>query len=182
MTPDYQNHRKEGQGTWQMHKDPASTQPRSAGSRSKVHTSPLKQKSGSNTHPATLASPKGEEAKEAGSGAHRTSPRCHSPRRGRQGPGLMRGAHQGPSSAFRRAGSRAQQRSNVKRGTRGRENKRAWSSSPGQNRSRGTKHALQCHRRWPNLSRETVQSWQGRQPMSKRPQWLLCGVILRNKT
>ena len=123
MTPAHQNHRKEGQGTWQMHKDPASTQPRSAGSRSKVHTSPLKQKSSSNTHPATLASPKGEEAKEAGSGARRTYPRCHSPRRGRQGPGLMRGAHQGPSSAFRRAGSRAQQRSNVKRGKRGREKK-----------------------------------------------------------
>ena len=121
MTPAHQNHRKEGQGTWQMHKDPASTQPRSAGSRSKEHTSPLKQKSSSNTHPATLASPKGEEAKESGSGARRTYPRCHSPRRGRQGPGLMRGAHQGPSSAFRRAGSRAQQRSNVKRGKRGRE-------------------------------------------------------------
>ena len=123
MTPVHQNHRKEGQGTWQMHKDPASTQPRSAGSRSKVHTPPLKQKSSSNTHPATLASPKGEEVNERVSQARRTYPRCHSPRRGRQGPGLMRGAHQGPSSAFRRAGSRAQQRSNVKRGKRGREKK-----------------------------------------------------------
>ena len=123
MTPVYQNNHKEGQGTWQMHKGPANTQPRSAGSRSKVHTPPLKQKSSSNTHPATLASPKGEEVNERVSQARRTSPRCHSPRRGRQGPGLMRGAHQGPSSAFRRAGSRAQQRSNVKRGKRGREKK-----------------------------------------------------------
>ena len=123
MTPAHQNHRKEGQSTWQMHKDPASTQPRSAGSRSKVHTSPLKQKSSSNTHPATLASPKGEEAKEAGSGARRTSGVPRSPHRGRHGLNLMRGAHQGPSPAFRGAGSRAQQRSNVKRGKRGREKK-----------------------------------------------------------
>ena len=121
MTPVYQNHRKEGQGTWQMHKDPASTQPRSAGSRSKVHTSPLKQKSSSNTHPATLASPKGEEVNERVSQARRTLWFLRSPHRGRHGLNLMRGAHQGPCSAFRGAGSRAQQRSNVKRGKRGRE-------------------------------------------------------------
>ena len=123
MTRVHQNQRKEGQSTWQMHKDPASTQPRSAGSRSKVHTSPLKQKSSSNTHPATLASPKGEEVNERVSQARRTLGFLRSPHRGRHGLNLMRGAHQGPCSAFRRAGSRAQQRSNVKRGKRGREKK-----------------------------------------------------------
>ena len=67
-------------------------------------------KNSSDSHSWALASPKGEEAKEAGSGARRTSPRCHSPRRGRQGPGLMQEAHQGSSPASCWADSRAQQR------------------------------------------------------------------------
>ena len=48
------------------------------------------------------------------------------------------------------------------RKAKGGEKKTACSSSAGQKQSRGTKHALQCHRRWPNLPRETVQRWQAR--------------------
>ena len=73
--------------------------------------------------PRDSRQPKGRRGQGGGlwSPPHLEFPR--SPHRGRHGLNLMRGAHQGPCSAFRGAGSRAQQRSNVKRGKRGREKK-----------------------------------------------------------
>ena len=73
--------------------------------------------------PRDSRQPKGRRGQGGGlwSPPHLEFPR--SPHRGRHGLNLMRGAHQGPCPAFRGAGSRAQQRSNVKRGKRGRQKK-----------------------------------------------------------